>query len=139
MVLITTACDGERFGGRVPILRAFCEGGIAEYAGEGSQGQSGGIPHFAKSAKDGAPDRLWQSKGSQGQSSGIPHFAKSAKDRAPDRLWQSKGSQGQSCGIRSFVAEQEILVVGVGVLLFDAQVQELHALEVDDVFVAVIL
>ena len=45
-----------------PILRAFAKGGIAEYAGDGSRGQSSGIPPFAKSAKDGAPDHLWQSK-----------------------------------------------------------------------------
>jgi hypothetical protein len=45
-----------------PSFALFAKGRIAEYAGEGFRGQSSGIPPFAKSAKDEAPDQLWQSK-----------------------------------------------------------------------------
>jgi hypothetical protein len=45
-----------------PILRAFREGWDRQKLRGRASGESSGIPPFAESAKDGAPDSLWQGK-----------------------------------------------------------------------------
>ena len=45
-----------------PILRVFCEGWDKEKLRGKGLVESSGIPPFAKSAKDGATDPLWQGK-----------------------------------------------------------------------------
>ena len=45
---------------RVPILRVFCEGWDKQKLREEPQVKSSGIPPFANSAKDGAPNPLLQ-------------------------------------------------------------------------------
>jgi len=50
---------------RRPILLAICEGGEQNhlhFSGSSSVAGRPAFPPFAKSAKDGAPDHLWQAK-----------------------------------------------------------------------------